>query len=210
MLGWLAKTWNSTDSTKSDDSRSRDSSHNADSVQSASQTPAATSRLVQVAGDRRNSQRHDANIEQLFASEIFDVVNEYREQIRLRPVVRFDRIDELCLEHCLYMYNNNDFSHANFDRSTRISRGELVLQLGFATAAENLASAHAYEWQFLDTQERELNAREKILGGWLGSPGHRGTIEMGSHTHSGMSVIIRPSAEYPDYVQCFVTQIFAS
>ena len=186
-------------------------------VSKVAQTPKTT-------GDRQNQQKRDANIEQLFATEIFDAVNEYREQNRLQPVVRFHRIDELCLEHCLYMYKNNDFSHANWD-SARTSRGELVreelvLKLGFTKTTENLASehcypwqssAHCYPWQFSNPQERELIVREKMLGSWLGSPEYRGNIKMGSHTHSGICAIIcPPTAEYPDYVQCFVTQIFAS
>ena len=169
------------------------------------QTPTTTApALAQVTSDR---QQLDRNIEEILADSTFYLVNEYRESIGLRAVVREPRIDHLCKQHGLYMQASGCISHDNF----QTFRGHAVRELGFTNSlpTENVAGGECY-WEQL-SENKAFFVANKLLEGWLASTqGHAENIRMQSHVVSGMGCIIRPTRGGALDFECFVTQIFGS
>ena len=117
------------------------------------------------------------------AEEILQLVNAHRASIDKAPLSFNTLANDLAYEHTLYMIDQNDISHDDFDkRSDRLFEEENANRTG-----ENVAYG-------------QRSAKE-VMDAWLNSSGHRRNIE-GDFTHIGIAVVKNSSGTY------YFTQIF--
>lgn len=104
------------------------------------------------------------------ADEILFLVNEYRASINL-PAIQKDQqyASAYAVEHTLYMIENSQINHDNFNIRT-----EALKQKGAVKVGENVAFGYS--------------SAEAVVTAWLRSPSHKRTIE-GNYSHSGFGVI---------------------
>lgn len=118
---------------------------------------------------------------------VFKIVNEYREQIGLRPLIRYETISSVAREHSSNMATGMlAFGHSGFNK--RVQEINYYFQPGMG--AENLAFIQGYTY-----------IAESALDGWLDSPSHRSTIE-GNFVYTGVGI----AREY--FNSYYITQIF--
>ena len=104
------------------------------------------------------------------ADEILVLVNEYRASINLPEILRDQQYaSAYAVEHTLYMIENAQINHDNFNVRTNALREKGAVKVG-----ENVAYGYA--------------TAEDVVTAWLRSPSHKSTIE-GDYTHSGFGVI---------------------
>lgn len=129
----------------------------------------------------------DDEMEQLealsVAEEILQIVNAHRASIGKNTLEFNTLANDLSYEHTLYMIEQRDISHDDFDeRSDRLIAEEDASRTG-----ENVAYG-----------QRDAEA---VMEAWLNSSGHRKNIE-GDFTHIGIAAIKNNSGTY------YYTQIF--
>lgn len=117
------------------------------------------------------------------AEEILQLVNAHRASIG-RVALSYDTLaNNLAYDHTLYMIEQNDISHDDFEERADILFGE-----GNANSVgENVAYG-----------QRSAKA---VMEAWLNSSGHRKNIE-GDFTHIGIAVVKNTSGTY------YFTQLF--
>lgn len=117
------------------------------------------------------------------AEEILQLVNAHRVSIG-KEVLSFNELaNDLAYDHTLYMIEQKDISHDDFDnRSDRLIAEENANRTG-----ENVAYG-----------QRSAKA---VMDAWLNSSGHRRNIE-GDFTHIGIAVIKNSAGTY------YFTQLF--
>jgi uncharacterized protein YkwD len=102
--------------------------------------------------------------------ELTKLINEYRVNIGLNPLVLINHISNKCEDHNNYMITNNVINHAFFqDRSDNIRS---------VLGASNVSEIVAYN--YIQPQG--------VLEAWLNSPSHKEAIE-GNFTDFGVSII---------------------
>ncbi|TBN02452.1 CAP domain-containing protein [Hyunsoonleella flava] len=117
------------------------------------------------------------------AEEILQIVNAHRASIGKNALEFNILANDLAYEHTLYMIEQSDISHDDFDkRSDRLITEENANKTG-----ENVAYG-----------QRDAKA---VMDAWLNSSGHRENIE-GDFTHIGIAAVKNSSGTY------YYTQIF--
>ncbi len=117
------------------------------------------------------------------AEEILQIVNAHRASIGKERLSFNTLANDLAYEHTLYMINQRDISHDDFDqRSDRLFTEENASRTG-----ENVAYGQ--------------RSAKDVMNAWLNSSGHRKNIE-GDFTHIGIAVVKNASGVY------YFTQIF--
>ncbi|WP_248724435.1 CAP domain-containing protein [Seonamhaeicola sp. ML3] len=118
-----------------------------------------------------------------FVEEIFQLVNAHRKSIGKQELAFNVLANSLAVEHTLYMIDENDISHDDFNqRSDRLFAEENATKTG-----ENVAFGQ--------------RTAQAVMDAWLNSPGHRRNIE-GDFTHIGIAAIKNSSGTY------YFTQLF--
>ncbi len=117
------------------------------------------------------------------ADEILQLVNEHRLSIGENPLQINDLATTLANEHTLYMIEQSDISHDDFDKRS----DRLITEENASRTGENVAYG-----------QRDAEA---VMEAWLNSSGHRKNIE-GDFTHIGIAAVKNSSATY------YYTQIF--
>ncbi len=117
------------------------------------------------------------------AQEILQLVNAHRSSIGKSSLSFSDLANSLAYEHTLYMIEQRDISHDNFNERANTLFGE--------GNANNVGENVAYG---------QRNAKA-VMEAWLNSSGHRENIE-GDFTHIGIAVVKNSSGTY------YFTQLF--
>lgn len=130
-----------------------------------------------------------------YESQIFHSVNEYRTNLRLCALRSVAQLNEIALTHSRAMQKVNTASHDN-----GAERGRQVQALGLMSFGENVQMRQCYPHQVAET----IN---QFVPGWIGSPGHRQTMEMSIFTYTGIGLVIAPYQK--GTVIIFATQVFA-
>lgn len=117
-------------------------------------------------------------------SEIFVLVNNYRENLGLTKLQVLDIISNVASTHTSYMVENNVVNHSNFELRTK----NLIENANAEIVGENVAFG--------------FQSADGVFNGWLQSDGHRKIIENPTYTHFGIS--IKSDSEGRNYF----TQIF--
>ena len=120
----------------------------------------------------------------VFNAEFLKLVNAHRESIGVGKLTQNVIANYLAFKHTKYMICTKDFDHTNFSETGEILR-KTVKSGG---AAENIIAGY--------------NTPQKMLDGWLSSPGHKTNIENSNYTFTGFSTIKKPQGGY------WATQIF--
>lgn len=117
------------------------------------------------------------------AEEILQLVNTHRANIG-KDTLSFDTLaNDLVYDHTLYMIEQNDISHDDFDE-----RADRLFEEGNANSvSENVAYGQ--------------RTAQAVMEAWLNSSGHRENIE-GDFTHIGIAVVKNASGTY------YFTQLF--
>jgi uncharacterized protein YkwD len=117
------------------------------------------------------------------ADEILVLVNEHRATINLPAILRDQQYaSAYAVEHTLYMIENAQINHDNFNIRT-----EALKQKGAVKVGENVAYGYS--------------SAEDVVSAWLNSPTHKRAIE-GNYSHSGFGVIKGVNGGY------YFTQLF--
>ncbi|GAB1856083.1 hypothetical protein MHTCC0001_09180 [Flavobacteriaceae bacterium MHTCC 0001] len=116
--------------------------------------------------------------------EIFRLVNAHRASIGKSSLAFNALCNALSKEHTLYMIDQNEISHDNFDNRAQKIYDE---ETGAVKVAENVASRY--------------RSAQEVFDAWLGSNDHRKNIE-GEFSHIGIAAITNTSGTY------YYTQIF--
>ncbi|MFD2725703.1 CAP domain-containing protein [Hyunsoonleella rubra] len=117
------------------------------------------------------------------ADEILQLVNAHRASIGKNALSFNTLANDLAYEHTLYMIDQRDISHDDFDeRSDRLFDEESASRTG-----ENVAYGQ--------------RSAQAVMDAWLNSAGHRRNIE-GEFTHIGIAVIKNGNETY------YFTQLF--
>lgn len=117
------------------------------------------------------------------ADEILQLVNAHRASIGKNALSFNTLANDLAYDHTLYMIDQRDISHDDFDeRSDRLFSEENASRTG-----ENVAYGQ--------------RSAERVMEAWLNSAGHRRNIE-GDFTHIGIAVVKNSSGTY------YFTQLF--
>lgn len=104
-------------------------------------------------------------------SNYFDIVNDYRVKLGLRPLIHSAIIQEVAYGHSRYMSEGwGRFGHAGW----RTRCGRLRAETRADLCGEIVAMGQA--------------TPEAVLEAWLGSPPHRAAIENPRYTHTGIGV----------------------
>lgn len=130
-----------------------------------------------------------------YESQIFYSVNEYRTNLRLCGLRSVAQLNEIALTHSRAMQKVNTASHDN-----GTERGKQAQALGLMSFGENVQMRQCYPHQVAET----IN---QFVPGWIGSPGHRQTMEMSIFTYTGIGLVIAPYQK--GTVIIFATQVFA-
>lgn len=116
-------------------------------------------------------------------SQILQLVNNHRTNIGKSVLVLNSLAVTLAEEHTLFMINQGEISHDNYEeRGLRLVNEEQANKVG-----ENVA------YKYKTAQE--------VMDGWLNSSGHKKNIE-GDFTHIGISAIKNDAGQY------YYTQVF--
>jgi uncharacterized protein YkwD len=116
--------------------------------------------------------------------ETMRLINEYRVNEGLEPLIHIDYISIKSEEHTNNMLVNNQVNHNGFsDRSN-----DIIKTLGAKKVGENVA----YNY----------NSAQSVLNAWLKSPGHKKLIE-GDFTNFGISI-----REHSSNGKLYYTNIF--
>ena len=111
----------------------------------------------------------DLIVEDVFAAQILDAVNEYRASIGKASFKLHTASKSKAIEHSKYMASKNEISHDHF-----YERSDYLKSQGAHRVSENVAFGYS-------------NADE-VLKAWLNSPSHREALE-GDFTDSGIAVV---------------------
>ncbi len=127
---------------------------------------------------------------------VHELINQYRQKKGLRPFKRLSVLDESSRSHSRYMSVRSGksdktlvVSHDKFNKRMKVLMG-LTPATGLA---ENVAGLE---------KVREAFVAERLVDGWIRSPGHHKNI-VGDYTSAGIGVV-----EGSGYT-VFATQIFA-
>lgn len=115
--------------------------------------------------------------------EILQLVNAHRNSIGKQALAFNTLANTLAYEHTLYMIDQRDISHDDFDvRANQLFDSENASGVG-----ENVAYGQ--------------QSAQAVMQAWLNSPGHRRNIE-GDFTHIGIAVVKNSNGVY------YFTQLF--
>ncbi len=117
------------------------------------------------------------------ADEILQIVNAHRASIGKTPLEFNTLANDLAYEHTLYMIEQRDISHDDFDKRS----DRLFAEANASRTGENVAYGQ--------------RSAQDVMNAWLNSSGHRRNIE-GDFTHIGIAVVKNSSGTY------YFTQIF--
>jgi uncharacterized protein YkwD len=124
------------------------------------------------------------------AEQVHELVNRHRAAAGLEPLVWNPTLSSLAAEHSRLMASGDrPFGHDAFEERVAAARQAL----GVSTAAENVATNNYPESQ----------AADRVVEGWLNSPGHRRNID-GDFQLSGVGVARTSEGVY------FATQLYAA
>lgn len=117
------------------------------------------------------------------ADEILQIVNVHRASIGKTPLEFNTLANDLAYEHTLYMIEQRNISHDDFDKRS----DRLFAEANASRTGENVAYGQ--------------RSAQDVMNAWLNSSGHRRNIE-GDFTHIGIAVVKNSSGTY------YFTQIF--
>lgn len=139
---------------------------------------------LSVSCSKEDSQQDIENQEaKTTTTEILQLVNVHRASLGKSALSQNDLATQLAEEHSLYMINQNEISHDNFDeRGSRLINEEQANKVG-----ENVA------YKYKTAQE--------VMEAWLNSSAHKKNIE-GDYTHIGISAMKNDDGIY------YFTQVF--
>jgi uncharacterized protein YkwD len=116
--------------------------------------------------------------------EIFDLVNDYRVEKGLNPLIKMNFISTVAETHTTYMTITGKLSHDNFP----LRHKELVDKANAKLVGENVGYGYS--------------CASDVVNAWLKSDGHREIIENPEFTHFGIST------EQNNEGRNYFTQIF--
>ena len=102
-------------------------------------------------------------------SEIFRLVNNYREVNSLSRLKTLNEISEVAENHTNYMIQTGEVSHDNFPNRVL----KLIKDANAKSVSENVAFG--------------FSSAQGVFNSWLKSPAHKKIIDIASHTHFGIS-----------------------
>ena len=120
--------------------------------------------------------------------EVFDLVNQIREENGLTPFVYNETLAETARAHSQDMVDRNFFNHNNPDGQSPFDRMK-ANGIRYSMAAENIAAGYP--------------SPEAVVEGWMNSEGHRANI-LGSCKELGVGLALGGSYGYY-WTQCFAT-----
>ena len=120
--------------------------------------------------------------------EVFDLVNQIREENGLNPFVYNETLAETARAHSQDMIDRNFFDHTNPDGKSPFDRMR-ENGLSYSMAAENIAVGYP--------------SPEAVVEGWMNSEGHRANI-LGNCEELGVGLALGGSYGYY-WTQCFAT-----
>ena len=123
-----------------------------------------------------------------YEQEVFDLVNQIREENGLEPFVYNETLAETARAHSQDMIDRNFFSHTNPDGEDPFDRMR-DNGLSFSMAAENIAAGQ--------------RTPEEVVESWMNSEGHRANI-LGGCEELGVGLALGGSYGYY-WTQCFAT-----
>ena len=123
-----------------------------------------------------------------YEQEVFDLVNQIREENGLEPFVYNETLAGTARAHSQDMIDRNFFSHTNPDGEDPFDRMR-DNGLSFSMAAENIAAGQ--------------RTPEEVVNSWMNSEGHRANI-LGSCEELGVGLALGGSYGYY-WTQCFAT-----
>ena len=123
-----------------------------------------------------------------YEQEVFDLVNQIREENGLEPFVYNETLAETARAHSQDMIDRNFFDHTNPDGKSPFDRMR-DNGLSYSMAAENIAVGYP--------------SPEAVVEGWMNSEGHRANI-LGNCEELGVGLALGGSYGYY-WTQCFAT-----
>ena len=123
-----------------------------------------------------------------YEQEVFDLVNQIREENGLEPFVYNETLAETARAHSQDMIDRNFFDHTNPDGKSPFDRMR-DNGLSYSMAAENIAMGYP--------------SPEAVVEGWMNSDGHRANI-LGGCEELGVGLALGGSYGYY-WTQCFAT-----
>ena len=123
-----------------------------------------------------------------YEQEVFDLVNQIREENGLEPFVYNETLAETARAHSQDMIDRNFFDHTNPDGKSPFDRMR-DNGLSYSMAAENIAVGYP--------------SPEAVVEGWMNSQGHRANI-LGGCEELGVGLALGGSYGYY-WTQCFAT-----
>ena len=123
-----------------------------------------------------------------YEQEVFDLVNQIREENGLEPFVYNEILAETARAHSQDMIDRNFFDHTNPDGKSPFDRMR-DNGLSYSMAAENIAVGYP--------------SPEAVVEGWMNSEGHRANI-LGGCEELGVGLALGGSYGYY-WTQCFAT-----
>ena len=123
-----------------------------------------------------------------YEQEVFDLVNQIREENGLEPFVYNETLAETARAHSQDMIDRNFFDHTNPDGKSPFDRMR-DNGLSYSMAAENIAAGYP--------------SPEEVVEGWMNSDGHRANI-LGGCEELGVGLALGGSYGYY-WTQCFAT-----
>lgn len=127
----------------------------------------------------------DLVVEDQFASDILNAVNEYRAELG-KPAFAFNNDSKSkAVEHSKYMASKNEISHDNF-----YERSDYLKARGAERVSENVAYGY--------------RSADEVLQAWLRSESHKDAIE-GDFSHSGIAVVKNKNG-VSYFTQIFITK----
>ena len=123
-----------------------------------------------------------------YEQEVFDLVNQIREENGLEPFVYNETLAETARAHSQDMIDRNFFDHYNPDGKSPFDRME-ANGIRYSMAAENIAAGYP--------------SPEAVVEGWMNSDGHRANI-LGGCEELGVGLALGGSYGYY-WTQCFAT-----
>ncbi len=115
--------------------------------------------------------------------EILNLVNAYREDLKLEPVIKNETAEQLAIDHTVYMIDQGQIGHDNLNERFEILKTEENAQ----AASENVASSYP------DAQS--------VMTAWIKSDDHRKNLE-GNYSKIGIAAIKNSAGKY------YYTQLF--
>ena len=123
-----------------------------------------------------------------YEQEVFDLVNQIREENGLEPFVYNETLAETARAHSQDMIDRNFFDHTNPDGKSPFDRMR-DNGLSYSMAAENIAVGYP--------------SPEAVVEGWMNSQGHRANL-LGDCKELGVGLALGGSYGYY-WTQCFAT-----